>query len=1076
MSRIIQSSVCLAVIVLLFLGNFNPVAAQLTRGFISGTVSDMSGAILPGVQVTITNKATNITRDTVSNDAGFYRFVAVEPGTYLVSFQLSGFSSRQVDSIAVGAAQEVVINQTMSVGGVSAEISVVATPGTEIAKTDATISRTISERVVQDLPLTARDRDVTRLALLAPTVTRAPASNEFSANGQRARNNNFMIDGTDNNDLSVTLSNARIVPEAVAEVQIQTASYSAEFGRSSGAQVSVITRSGTNQFHGEGWDYYRGNWMEPVSLLNKRANLTETPRYTANQFGGDAGGPIIKDRTFFFGLLEFNRRREAADARNATSTNIPTPLGYAALSTVPLGPGQTVASRQAVLSALTFLPSIHSEVRSYDNITTTNINGVPIQVGTIRLPLANPFNYVYNLGRIDHKLTNNDNLSYRYQLDKRDQPDVTSNLRFGHLWAASQTVFGQNHAISHTRNFGSRFVTETRLAYVRRNLDFPENDPKTATTIIQNFFTMGGLNNFPQGRIQNTYQLQNVSTYIAGKHSLKMGADIRNYRLLNRAAFDTKGTWTFSTLQDYLNNNALNLVQAVNDATVNAKQWSDFFFFQDDFKATRDLTLNMGLRYEYNTVPFGLFGTTDPARLAAGIPGPVKPDKNNWAPRVGFAYSPSAPSGFMRKVLGEGQSSIRGGFGMGYDVLFYNILTVNTNPNVLNQQTNQPDTLNQFPNLAPKVATIPPFNPLASFVNSPADSQNPTVNYWSLSIQRQFKTSYSLELGYTGNRSYHGVRQGQANPPILTPAQAAAVIAAGNSAVISGLQARRLHPDWGSRTTIEMAAKGQYQAGYVKFDRRFSHGLVLGANYTYSGNWSDNDESLGVTDITNSTPQIPEDFFNYRKEWGRSIFDRPHRFVVHYVYEVPWFSSGWASQSLRHVFGGWEISGWTEAQSGQPFTIRTGVDSAGIGTTTPARPDLNVNGVFKANYNSTGTIQEQSGGGLRTFFIPRDATGLVVAPRTATGALLENSMPGGGNLGRNTFRGPTYQQWNFSLMKSISITERGKLQIRSDFINLWNHNNFANPVATMASPAFGTNTADLLSDTRQILFSAKLKF
>ena len=206
MFKTIKSSVCLAVIVLLFLGNFNPAAAQLTRGFISGTVSDMSGAILPGVQVTITNKATNITREAVSTDAGFYRFVAVEPGTYLVSFQLSGFSSRQVDNIAVGAAQEVVINQTMSVGGVTAEVSVVATPGTEIAKTDATISRTISERVVQDLPLTARDRDVTRLALLAPTVTRAPASNEFSANGQRARNNNFMIDGTDNNDPSVTAS------------------------------------------------------------------------------------------------------------------------------------------------------------------------------------------------------------------------------------------------------------------------------------------------------------------------------------------------------------------------------------------------------------------------------------------------------------------------------------------------------------------------------------------------------------------------------------------------------------------------------------------------------------------------------------------------------------------------------------------------------------------------------------------------------------------------------------------------------------------------------------------------------
>ena len=1073
MKKIIPGSVCNALIILILSGGLKPTAAQLTRGFLSGTITDTTGGVLPGVQVTITNKATNISRGMLSSDGGFYRFVAVEPGIYAVEFKLSGFGPRRIDEINVGPAQEVVINQTMALGAVSAEVSVVETPGTEIAKTDATISRTIPERVIQDLPLTAATRDVTRLALLAPTVTRAPGSNEFSANGQRARNNNFMIDGTDNNDLSVTVTNARIIPEAVAEVQIQTSAYSAEFGRSSGAQVSVITRSGSNQFHGEGWDYYRGNWMEPLSLVNKRANIKETPRFVVNQFGGDLGGPIIKNRTFFFGLLEFNRRREAPDARNATAASIPSPAGYAALQSLPLGPGQTQASRQAVLSALSFLPQIYPQVGNYDNITTTNVNGIPIQVGTMRLPLANPYNFAYNLGRVDHKLTVNDNLSYRYQIDKRYQPDVVSNLEFGHKWAGSQTVLGQNHAISHTRNFGSQLVTETRLAYVRRKLDFPENDPKTPTVLIRNFFNIGGLNNFPQGRIQNTHQLQNVSTYIAGKHSLKTGADIRYYRLLNRAGFDSKGTWTFSGLQDFLNNNALSLDQAVNEATTHPTQWSDFFFFQDDFKATKDLTLNVGLRYEYNTVPFGLFGTTDPVRLAAGIPGPVKPT-NNWAPRFGFAYGPSAPSGLMRRILGEGQSSIRGGFGVGYDVLFYNILTVETNPNVLTQQTDPPATLNLFPTLAPKVTTIPPFDPLAAFVNSPADTRNPRVHYWSLSIQRQFKGDYLLEFGYTGNRSYHGVRQGQANPPILTPAQAETVIATGNPASIPGIQARRLHPDWGSRLTIETTAKSQYHAGYVKFDKRLSHGLLIGANYTFSGTWSDNDESLGVTDIINSTPQIPEDFFNYRKEWSRSVFDRPHRFVVHYVYELPWFSSRRAA--LGKVLGGWEISGWTEAQSGQPFTIRTGVDTAGIGIATTARPDFNPNGIFKANYNSTGTLQEQSGGGVRTFFIPRDVTAIAVAPRTATGTILANTMPGGGNLGRNTFRGPNYQQWNFSLLKSISVTERAKLQIRGDFIDLWNHRNFQNPVATMNSPAFGTNTADPLSATRQILLSAKMKF
>jgi hypothetical protein len=430
----------------------------------------------------------------------------------------------------------------------------------------------------------------------------------------------------------------------------------------------------------------------------------------------------------------------------------------------------------------------------------------------------------------------------------------------------------------------------------------------------------------------------------------------------------------------------------------------------------------------------------------------------------------------MKRILGDGESAIRGGFGMGYDVLFYNILTVNTNPNVLNAETDNAQNL--FPTLAPPVAT-PSFDPTGNYVNSPANSQDPTVHYWSLSVSRQFKTNYIVEAGYTGNRSYHGVRQGQANPPILTPAQAATVIAAGSVPTgFPSAQARRLYPNLGSRTTIEMTAKGQYHAGYLKFDRKFSQGLVIGANYTYSGNWSDNDESLGVTDITNSSPQIPEDFFNYRKEWSRSVFDRPNRFVVHYVYDVPWFHSGWASQSaVGRLMGGWEISGWTEAQSGQPLTIRTGVDSAGIGTATPARPDLNPGGVFMVNYNPTTGVKEAfSGTGLRTFSIPQDSTGLVVAPRSSTGVLLTNSMPGGGNLGRNTFRGPSYQQWNFSMLKSIKIKEQLALQIRADFVNLWNHNNFANPVATMNSPSFGANTATLISDTRQMLFSAKMKF
>src|SRR5262245_19762495 len=316
------------------------------------------------------------------------------------------------------------------------------------------------------------------------------------------------------------------------------------------------------------------------------------------------------------------------------------------------------------------------------------------------------------------------------------------------------------------------------------------------------------------------------------------------------------------------------------------------------------------------------------------------------------------------------------------------------------------------------------------------------------------------------------LRQSQVNRGILTAAQAAQVIATGNPNVAM----QRLNPAWGPRPILESGAKGEYHAGYVKFDKRMSKGLLVGANYTWSVNMSDADETQTVLDsttgpgLTPSSPQIPEDFFNFRKEWSRSAFDRPHRFVVHYVYEIPWFSS--SPTALRHVFGGWQISGFTEAQSGQPFTITTGVDAAGVlglaSPTFPARPNYNPNGVI---------TRDPVTGDLRTFSTPINGTGIVVTPLGTNGLPLANSVPGGGNLGRNTFRGPSFQNWNFSVMKKITFKEDWQLQLRSDFFNVWNHNNFANPVANMSSPAFGNNiSTGFWTDARLITLSAKIRF
>lgn len=1044
--------------------------AQLTRGFISGTVTDASGAVVEGVAVKITNTATNISTETQTNAVGFYRFVAVEPGVYRVEYRKQGFEVLKIENVTVGTAQEVVLNQSLTVGATTTTVEIQAVAASiELAKSSATLERKLSQQMLEVLPLAGGTRDVNTLALLAPTATRAPGSTGIAANGQRARNNNFMIDGVDNNDLSVTLSNARVIAEGLSEYQVQTNPYSAEYGRNTGAQISVITRGGSNSFKGEVWDYYRANWMEPVSLLNKRAGVTSTPRFVQNQAGGSLGGPIIRDRLFFFGLLEANRRREAPDARNATSATIPTPDGYAALQRVALGPGQTQDSRQAVLSAITFLPDIHKIVgNNYQSVRNVTVNGTPIQVGTIRIPLANPYDFWYQQGRVDYKLSDRDNLNYRIQIDKRNQPDVISNLQFGNKFSGAQTILSQNHALSHTRTFSPRFINEFRFSFVRRNLDFPENDPKTSTATISGFFTIGGASNFPQGRIQNTFQWQNVSTYMLNRHSLKFGMDVRRNRLFNRAGFDSKGTWTFNSLEDFINNRAFSLAQAINEATFDARQTNQYYFFQDDIKVTKNLTVNLGIRYEYSGVPFGFFGATEEQVVAALVPRPVRPDKNNWAPRGALAWSPTPKDGLAKKLFGDGQTVFRGGWGMGYDVLFYNILTVNASnyPRVVVQNTNQPETFNLYPRLAPKVAGRPTFDPLATFVNSPEDTQNPTTHFYSFSIQRQLRSNYVVEVGYTGSRSYHGIRQGQLNPGILTPQQAAQVIATQNPNSIPSLQNRRLYPRFGSRVTIESTALANYNAMFIRVDKKLSRGLMVGGNYTWSALLSDNDESLGVADIVNSSPQVPQDYFNYRNEWSRSVFDRPHRLALYYNYQIPWFKQGVVgSKAMRHVFAGWSIAGFSDWQSGQPFTIRTGVDSAGIGTATPARPNYNPNGIF---------TKDPISGDLRTFTIPIDGTGIVVAPLGTNRIPMNNTMPGGGNLGRNTFRGPSFANWNFGLNKTISIAERWKVQLRADWTNLWNHRNFGNPVATMNSPTFGTNTTD--PGGRSMLVSAKIRF
>jgi carboxypeptidase family protein len=1029
-----------------------PAHAQLTRGAISGTVRDTTGAVIAEAAITVTNVNTNQARTATTNGEGFYRFAAIEPGSYKIAIQKAGFAGVEARDIIVQTSQEVTFDTELNVAATSESVLVDISAQAEaitLNKTNPTIGLTATSRQATELPLPP-GRNVNNLALLSPNVFTAPGSTQMSANGQRARNNNFAIDGSDNNDISVTISTSPIVPEAVAEYQVQTNPYNVEFGRNSGAQINVITKSGTNQIHGDVFEYYRGSALNALDNIEKGAGLDRPQRFNRNQFGFGVGGPIIKDRTFIFGLMQGDRNRGANFGQTIT---VPTQAGFAALANVPLRSGQSQASRQAVLNSLGFLnDAVYNKNLVLSNVNRNNtVNGVAIETGQVSVPIDQPNNTWNFLIRGDHRLREGDNLTLRYSYNKPFTLNNASNTQFGSLFSGNTSTLDQNAAISETHIFTPSLLNEFRVSYIRRNLQFPENDPNTPTTAITGLFTIGGLNNFPQSRIQNSYQFSDILTWQKGRHSMKFGADIRRIQLFNVSDFDSKGTFTFNNLQSYLNNVAVTYVQAFQTAIFDARQTQQFYFAQDDFRVTPNLTLNLGLRYELSGVPLGFFGATDPQIIGALVPRPVKKDTNNLAPAFGFAYSPRVEGGLFGKLFGDGKTSFRGGYRISYDILFYNILTVNAANfpfSLVRQQNNATDV---FPTLAPPQPIA--FNAGANFANTPENAATPYAEIYSFSIQREMYRDFVVEVGYTGSRGINGINQLQANPAILTPEQAATVRSnvgipgVDPTLTIPSVQARRLFPQFGARTLIATEAQSSYNAGFLSVNKRMSHGLQFGLAYTYSKNISNNDESLNIANLSPGSPQIPQDFFNYRAEKSPSVFDRTHRFVVNYIYEIPWFKSSLAQAPvIKQVFTGWQFSGVTAFQSGQPFTIVTGVDSNGNGAGGD-RPEFNPAGAF---------AEDPLTGNLRTFTTSK-VNGRFLVPLGNNGLPLAFSFRNG-NLGKNTLRAPGFWNSDLSLSKRIRILEGQVLVLRADLLNAFNQDNYGVAVNSLASPIFGQNT------------------
>jgi hypothetical protein len=483
-----------------------------------------------------------------------------------------------------------------------------------------------------------------------------------------------------------------------------------------------------------------------------------------------------------------------------------------------------------------------------------------------------------------------------------------------------------------------------------------------------------------------------------------------------------------------MNNTAFRLQQQLQTAGFEATQWQTFWFAQDDLRVRPDLTVNLGLRYELSDVPLGMLGATDPQSLSVLVPGPAKTDKNNWAPRVGFAWSPNSNNRF----LGDGRTVVRGGFGVGYDVIYYNLLAVNALnfPRVVSADLN--NVQNTYPSLLPATAS-PVFDPLSAYTNSPEELENPESRFYSLSWQREVGTTYLVEVGYTGSRSYKGINQIQANPAILTPEQAALVASTRNANAIPSIQARRLFPQFGTRTLVpayvgpgnnDVEARSKYNAVFFSAGRRLTRGLQFHMSYTVSRWMSNNDTALsdGGTD---GSHQRPQSMFDYGAEWARSNLDRPHRFTASYIWEIP----GPVSGRLRPVLGGWQISGVTSKQSGRPFTIFTGVDSSGDANTGSDRPNINSSGSLVWDENHKNFTNN----------------GYYVVPLGTNGLPLANSL-GNGNAPRNSERYAPVWLTDLSLMKRVSFGSR-QVSFRVDAFNVFDQDDYGGARGTTISPA-----------------------
>jgi outer membrane receptor protein involved in Fe transport len=1084
-----------------------PASAQVAGATLSGTIKDSSGAVLPEAQIVITNVATGVTTKIATNSDGFYTAANLLPGDYEVTVSAKGFNTEERTGISLTVGAQQVFDLALHVGSATKEVIVVTAEAPAVQLNSSDISAVVNATTVRELPLNGRSW--TDLAQLQPGVNAIQTQPSFAAgtdrgnrgfgqqltiSGARPQQNNYRLDGVSLNDYANgapgSVLGGSLGVDAIQEFSVLTSNYSAEYGKTSGGVVNAITRSGTNQFHGSVYEFLRNSALDARNFFDG----DKIPPFKRNQFGGAIGGPIFKNRTFFFADYEGIRQSKG-------------------ITTVTFVPSQN--ARNGILSTgnVTVNPAAAAFFTFY-HLPNGPING---DTGQYTFPGQQVVNENFITTRVDHKISEHDSLFGTYMFDKTpySSPDGLNNVEFTTLTAR------QFASIEETHVFAPAFLNSIRIGgnheAVNNNESLKAINPDASRTDLGVGGTafagraapqvlIGGVSDFTGGiggsptyfYHWNSIQLYDDAFFTKGKHSVKFGGTVERMMLNVVADTDPNGIWRFTNLSNFLTNTPSKFQGGIASTLSprNLRQNIFGLYVQDDWRWRPNLTLNLGLRYEISSVPTETAGKLAnlPSLSAAtphlGDPFFSNPTLKNLEPRFGFAWDPR----------GNGKTAVRGGFGM-FDVLPlpYQFILLTTQAAPFFSYT----AINAGPSLPVplKFFTVDPQDISPNSLRSTYVDSNARRNYvmqWNLNIQQQLTPTLAAMVAYVGSRGVHQpFRADETNLvlPTKTPYGYLwpQVDASGNltSGPNAGNPPSQINQSFGSVRGMFYQGRSYYNAFEAQLAKRMSHGFQAQGTFTWSKSIDTSSASVAGDSFGNSISSLP--WFDLRLNRGLSDFNVGRTFVLNGTWEVPTPKS--FSAPAQWALGGWELGLIFTASDGVPFTPTFGTGSDPLGSLSSDDWD------FPNRLGGSG-CKTLTNPGNPNNYIKTGCFAVPTAPNMAFWQANCDPAPpsvGGpvpfplcfnlrGNAGRNILIGPGLTELDFSVFKNNyikRISERFNVQFRAEIFNILNHANFAPPATPTNTDIFdGTGTlssvAGALTRTtttaREIQFAVKVIF